>query len=293
VFFTPGGAGSRTSFINITSLTTFAPSGFLNGSQNGPGGGQPFPSDITFPNTKLGTATNFANAQIVNVANAQITVSSIAFATGTDFFLINPPITPFNIPAGGKSAVFTIRFIPTAVGARNDTLNVVTTTPGFTLIAVVSGTGTVLQSAFTLAGTSQDTLFAFPGSGTGPVVLRASPLDLNCEESGSFLRMHDLGQIDQEKQVLRVRGHYEDLGVATITITATSRRLGKPDQVSVKNVSIGSAAADGWVREFLAEVNITGELVQLKVSRAANSGPVSIIDYIPEFVSKGEVIGGT
>lgn len=297
VSFIPGGAGTRSAYLNLVLSPGPNIQVFLSGTQNGPGGGQPFPSSLGFVTpVKLGLSSTFANVQIVNTtggADAEtITVSSIAFATGTDFFIVGAPVTPFTIPYLGVSAAFSIQFTPTVAGSRSDTLNIVTTTPAFTLNAFVSGTGTTLQSAYTVSGAVSQCLFAFPGTST-PVIRAANPASLNCEEAGSLVRLHDFNQPNVEKQLLRVRGHYEDLGVATITITAKTRRVGEPDSIVQKSVSIGTVAADSWLREFIADLNIAGELIQLTISRAANSGPVNIVDYVPSFEPKGEVIEGT
>jgi hypothetical protein len=289
------GLGAGTSLANLNLALTPGPNTSiqLRGAGAGTGGGQPFPSDVLFPNTKVGQTTTLNIYQIVNVTGVTITVSNIAMVTGTDFFVVGAPIVPFTIPSGGSSAAFSIQFAPSVLGGRNDFLNITTTTPAFTLTTSVVGYGTTLQSAFSLTGATQGSLFSFPGT-NAPIVLLADPTNLNSEEPGSFRRIHDFGIVNLEKQLMRVRGHYEDLGPATITVTARARRVGKPDELINVNVAIGTAFADGWIREFTSEPTpISGELIQLIISRAGNSGPISIIDYIPEFEPMGEVIGGT
>lgn len=296
VTFIPTGAGLRTAQLQAT-FTAVSGLGFGNvniallGTQGVTNLNQPFP-DLIFPTTKIGLSSTFANAIIVNTSQIALAVTNIAMLTGTDFFLVGAPVVPFTLAVGGVSALFSIQFTPTVIGGRNDQV-VVTSTGGLNATAGVYGLGSVLQSAFNLTGATQGTLFAF-GAGAGPQILLASPTNLNSEEPGSFVKLHDFQIPNAEKQLMRIRGHYEDLGVATVTFSVRARRQGQPDEVIAVNVVIGSVAADGWIREFTSEPTpVTGELIQITASRLANGGPVSLIDYMPQFEPKGEVIGGT
>lgn len=297
VNFIPTGAGLRTGQLQV-AFTQVGGSGIgfatiaLLGTQAGNNVNQPFP-DLIFPTTKIAASTTFANMIIVNTSQVNLNVTTLAMQVGTDFFLVGAPIVPFTINVGAASAPFSVQFTPTAAGSRNDQV-VVTSTGGFTGTCGVSGIGSVLQSAFSLTGATQGTLFGVVGLGGGPQILLASPTSLNSEEPGSFVKLHDFQLPNQEKQLMRIRGHYEDLGVATVTFTVRSRRQGQPDEIIPVNVVIGSVAADGWIREFTSEPTpVSGELIQITCSRLANGGPVSLIDYMPQFELKGEVIGGT
>lgn len=284
-----------------TSNPNFNPLQNLTGTVIGAGlqyGGQTFPSNnAVLPTTKIGQTSTLSQFRIVSVANATIRVTNIALVTGTDFFITGAPIVPFNILSFGASASFGIQFTPTVAGGRNDTLNV-TVDDGAgghisTVGVLIQGTGSTLQSAFNLTGATSGTLFGVAGLAS-PLVLLASPTDFNCEEASSVVKLHDFGIINNEKRLMRIRGHYEDLGAATITFKARSRRLGKPDDTISVNVAIGTAFADGWIREFVSEPTpISGELIQITISRAGNSGPAVLIDYAPQFEPMGEVIGGT
>lgn len=292
VNFSPTG-GSTLATATLGTNTTFAPTLDLKGLNAGIAAAQAFPY-FAFPTIKVGLSSTFNLVQISNLSNAIINVTNIAFATGTDFFTVGAPVVPFNIPANGQSTAFGVQFIPTVIGGRNDLLGI---TAGGVLNQVpYSGIGSTLQSAFSLTGGTQGTLFAVSGNSgvSNPAILIAAPNNLNCEEASSFVKLHDFGIPNREKQLMRIRGHYEDLGVATVTFTAKGKRQGQPDENIQVSVVIGSIAADGWIREFTSEpVPVTAELVQITVSRAGNSGPASLIDYMPEFEPKGEVIGGT
>jgi hypothetical protein len=289
VDFTPGGVGLRGAALQITFSNIYFATVNLRGAEAGTQLAQPFPA-LYFFNVKIGQTSTYANAVIVNTATVNLTVSNLAMAIGTDFFIVGAPITPFIINAGAQSPAFSVQFTPSMAGTRNDTLNV---TVGGNIASVpIAGFGSTLQSSFSMTGATQGTLFAFPGTGAG-LILLANPTNLNCEEPGSLVRLHDFGIINREKQVMRIRGHYEDLGVATVTFKCRSRRLGKPDDIVSVNAQIGTVAADGWIREFASEpAPVSGELVQITISRAGNSGPVSLIDYTPQFELEGEVISG-
>ena len=250
------------------------------------------PTVVYSPLTKVGQTSQFNNLALINSGNSAVNINSIALSVGTNFSLLSVPFTPFGLNPGADSALFGVQFNPTVTGYQQD--SVVFTTSGTEVTTTPNqiGFGSVLQSAYNLTGGTTGTLFAFPNQGQ-PLIKIANAANLNSEEAGSFVKLHDFQIQVNEKQLLRVRGHYEDLGPATITIMAVTRRIGEPDMVVTQAVAIGTAFADSWVREFTGDLNITGELIQLTVSRAANGGPVSIIDYIPEVVAKGEVIKGT
>jgi hypothetical protein len=289
----PADSLGRRDVLSLATNSPYSPSVQLTLIAGNPNLADFFPSDIQFPVTKVGQTSTFVNAVIVNTQTTNLTVSNIALTTGTSFFIIGAPATPFIMGPGTTTAPFSLQFTPIGTGAVTDTLTV-TSTNG-PEARVLYGVGSTLQSAFILTGGVQGTLFALSGATGMPLILLANPTNLSTEEPGSFVRLHDWQMPNYEKKLMRVRGHYEDLGPAVITFKAVSRRLGATaDDIMQVNVHIGTVAADGWLREFTAEpVPLSGELIQLTCSRAANSGPVSLLDYTPEFEPAGEVIGGT
>lgn len=296
VVFTPSGGGARSANVGIPSTgpTLSVP---VTGTGGANASAQPDPS-VLFPSTIVGNTNEFDFFTIVNTSGTPVTISQIRLTTGVDYTLVFLPSLPFVIPAGGASPTFGVQFTPTLAGVRTDKLNVgwYTNTASGTNFVDLQGTATVLVSAFTMIGATQGLLMAFPNAGA-PLVKVANPNSLNSEEAGAFVRLHEFMQSNTEKHLLRVRGHYEDLGVASFIITAKTVQfvngVRKITTYASQPVNIGTIAADAWPHEFIGEVEITGEMIQLTFSRGANSGPVSIIDYVPEFETKGEVIGGT
>lgn len=293
------GSGSQPAQGTFATNTSYSPVITLSvGNGGGLVGVFPGGLGLSFPTTKVGLSSNFVNMVIVNPHSVAITVSNLALTTGTDFFITSAPALPLTLPAGASSALFGIQFTPTVTGSRNDILTATSNAsgvgPGGPFAVPLIGMGTTLASAFNLTGATTGSLFAFNGALVGPIILIANPNSLNCEEAGKFIKLHDFAQPNIEKTLMRIRGHYEDLGPAVITFTAKARRLGKPDETIQVNVNIGTVFADGWIREFTSEPTpVSGELIQLTCSRALNSGPASLIDYVPQFESEGEVIGGT
>jgi hypothetical protein len=201
---------------------------------------------------------------------------------------VGGPTLPTSIPAGTACPAFTVSFDPSAVGAATDTLTA-TLAGGFTDTLLLQGIGSQITPAYILSGTNQSTLFGFSGA-----VLQADPDDFICEEASSLTKLHDFNQPNVEKQLARVRGHYLDAGPAAFTVVSTTRRQGEPDSVVSGQVVISAGAFnDQWPREFTADVENTGELIQLVLQVAAGAGAVLIMDYMPEFDTKGQVIGGT
>jgi hypothetical protein len=287
----PADSLGKSGNLNLVTNTPYSPNVALSLIAGNPNLADFFPSLLSFPITKVGQSSTFANAVIVNTQNTPLTVSNIALTTGTDFFIVGAPVVPFVMGPSTTTAPFSLQFTPTVVGSRLDTITV--TSNNGPEARMLSGVGSTLQSAFNLTGGTQGSLFALSGGGV-PLILLANPNSLNTEEPGSFVRLHDWQMPNYEKKLMRIRGHYEDLGPAIISFKARARRVGQPDEIIQANIAIGTAFADGWLREFTSEpVPLSGELIQLTCSRAANSGPMSIIDYTPEFEPAGEVIGGT
>lgn len=246
--------------------------------------------NLSFPAIGIGDTETFPDDIVIrNISTVPIQIVTLAFTSGLSFAMVGGgPALPIVLAPGAASVPIQVSFTPTAAGSISDSL-IATLDSAATTPLLLNGTGNQITPAFNLSGKTSGTLFGFPGE-----IRQADPANLDTEEVCSFTKMHDFGIIINEKQVLRVNGHYQDLGEATITIRAETRRKGQPNSVETADVVIGTVGAtDEWVRSFYGEINITGELIQLQVSRAPGSGPVSIIDYTPELETKGEVVAGT
>ncbi len=139
-------------------------------------------------------------------------------------------------------------------------------------------------SAYSLAGTAPGCLLAF-----GANTWKADPLDLNSEEIASFTRTHDFQLTGQEKHVPRLRLKFEDLGVATISVVAKTKR----ETSAPVSVTFGTVGADKLIKWAQADLAINEEIIEFTVSRAGLSGPLSFTEQVFGFVERGEVIEGT
>lgn len=152
------------------------------------------------------------------------------------------------------------------------------------------GTGFLIAPAFTVTGADGGLLLGFV-TGSTVVIKRADPDDLDCEEAGSFKRLHDFGLPGVEKAIQRVRFRYEDLGVATVNVQLRAIR---PTIQSVsQNVVIGTAGAGEDIKNAFADLVMAHDLIEVQFSRLAGGGPVSITEYDPRVEERGEVIAAT
>jgi hypothetical protein len=263
-----------------------------------------FPS-LIFPGVKVGQSLTFPLMEIVNPLTTSNTTTALGMTTGTDFAITGAPAMPFTQVAGAVSAPFNVVFTPTTTGLRSDSIFV--TNVNGTASRPITGTGTVLQSFDSLnpPAPAGAMLMAFTGIPTPTIYftqqnnLPAQLVNIDCEEAALATKITNFGRPNMENQVLRIRGHYKDLGVAIMFITVTTRRLdvtpsqaANAIQTQTKTFSIGTAVADEWPRQFTVDFDVTGELTQISIGRNANQGPVWLIDYCPEWVPKGEVLEG-
>lgn len=151
----------------------------------------------------------------------------------------------------------------------------------------LTGSGVLLLPINNLANTEQVMLIGF-----GQGVQEALPFELNNDEDGTFTLTGSLwGFIAGEKDIMRVALLYEDLGIATITVTADVVHDNTVDTVST-TLTIGTAGATGKTLLAFADLITSGYLVELTISRAAAGGAVSLVSVVPYIVPRGEPIEG-
>jgi hypothetical protein len=132
-------------------------------------------------------------------------------------------------------------------------------------LSVLSGLAAV-SSANSVTGTILP-LFALGGA-----VYNAHNDSLICEEPALLKRQHNMGVALLEKTTVGVRFKYEDFGILTLRVLAKTVN----GQAS-SSVSIGTAAADGTIREGYVSFAVEGEIVELNF--IPTSGALSIIEY--------------
>ena len=244
------------------------------------------PSSWDFGSIKTSTSSDEKLLVITNTGTTDVQVTTLNFASpfaaGSTAPGLPATITP------GNTLSFGAIFSPSVAGYQEAAAgaSVVSDAAASPFDVLLSGTGFNITPAFELTDNIPGVFLGFV-LGSVVVVKKADPTDLNCEETALFKKLHDFNLPGFEKTLHRTRFRYENLGVATVNVKATSVR----DSVNVNKV-IGTGGADEKVRNSIADLNISHDLIEIEFSRAASSGPLSITEYTPRFEPKGEVIEG-
>lgn len=135
-----------------------------------------------------------------------------------------------------------------------------------------------LTPVFTVTG-DETSFFAF-----GNTLLECDPEDLDCEEAASATRAWVFGELGLLDAVTRAELVYDSLGISTVTLTLTNRQQNLSDSQD----GVFNAATDGKPRSTLYDIEVTGEILEATLSRAADAGPVSILGELYRVVPKGE-----
>ncbi len=140
VTFTPTVTGTRSGTLTITpSDTTLAP---LIVTLTGTGSVVSLsPTTLAFGDQLVGTTSASRTVTLVNAGTTALTINgaSITGTNPTDFTVANNCGTTLN---AGRSCTLSVRFTPTATGARSATLNVSTSDPSTPTVAL-TGNGTM------------------------------------------------------------------------------------------------------------------------------------------------------
>lgn len=132
-------------------------------------------------------------------------------------------------------------------------------------------------------------------SGSTVSVKRADPSDLNCEEDCSITKTGNLPFMDMktyenqlsgfEKSLMRVEFKYENLGEVSFTVQARTKR-----QTQSQAQAVGTVAADSDVLPAVADLTVTDEIIEVKLTREAGDGPLSLVDQTYQYEPRGEVV---
>jgi hypothetical protein len=96
---------------------------------------------------------------------------------------------------------------------------------------------------------------------------------------------------DNNKTVERMLLRYESLGAATLNMTMSANS--PMNQPAVTQTRTTDVSMDGTLRQLLFDGSMTADILQLLLSRTANSGPLSITLYCPYYDERGEKIEAT
>ena len=129
----------------------------VQGNGNSITDGNPFPTGINntdFGTTALGTPVN-KTFVIQNTGTANLSLTGITFTgvNAAEFTLVSPPTFPLSIALGNCSTI-TVRFLPSAAGTRNASINIANndvTVPVYDFTLVGNTTGSVGINEITFA----------------------------------------------------------------------------------------------------------------------------------------------
>jgi len=214
------------------------------------------------------------------------TASTKAFLTialrGDDPYTVSGITLPATITPSG-STTFDLTFAPTALeeGVLPVMLSILSDAASSPTLVSVQGTAVVLIPAYTIPGLAYALMLGTVATADQVPHMRSmDPSDLNCEDAASLSFVHNAWSLrNYDKVLTRIGIMYEDLGVATITVTVHTPRK----SVST-SVTLGTVTADSAIKRAFADLPlIQGELLSVQISRAANAGKLSILAVYPEF----------
>jgi hypothetical protein len=252
------------------------------------------PSVKLFPNTKLGTNSAETLFTVSNSGTVDVTVSACTFATD---FIAGPTANPAfpHVIHPGANYTFGIKFHPLSLGYLAENVAIVSDAVATPFNIACSGIAFAITPSFTIEGGRQSLLFAlaYPVSDSIPlpqVQIPENPItwtpDAQPFIDNTFMLPFQTQQgpvpgFSYEKQIPRVLFHYEDYGIAVVTVQLTSER----GQTVSQDVTIGTVGADQKTKLAFADVNITDEIHTLTFTP---NGPFFLVDYVIKYVPKGE-----
>lgn len=137
-----------------------------------------------------------------------------------------------------------------------------------------------ITPVFTVSQSDAQYLCAF-GNGA---VLALDTEDLNTEEATSASRDFNMSGPGVESELVRVQINYEDKGVVTMTVTASTRR----GHVTTQTIDLGTVAADETILQKLFDMFVEEEIILVSITRLASAGPLSMTGHIIRYVDRGE-----
>jgi hypothetical protein len=210
-------------------------------------------------------------------------VNSGEFAAGP-----GQPALPFTLLANGASSpvVIPVQFQPVISGFLQDAQAVQVTSNATNSVTYqqMQGTGVIIFPAYIVPLIPQAVLFAF-----GNTILRMNSLDLNCEEPASFTRIYDWSLPLQDKYLGRVAARYEDNSATTFALTCTVNLTRSPFVVT-DTVTGQGGLNDGLIHNMFFDIQQSDDLMQVVMSRLANSGPLVITEIFHEIDPRGDFI---
>jgi hypothetical protein len=296
--FSPTIAGTFNDNLTVTASAGTDNSPYstpITGTAPGAGGALNVnPSPIVFPSTIVTHTATPIVVTVKNVGSANVVINTIALLGGAPFGLTGLPVLPLTL-VPNATTTFNVTATPNSALLFTDTLRIGTAgigniDTGVQLLAVL-----LLPVAVIIDNLRR---LLFSSTTNAPIVTTQylDPTNLNGQQAGVLIFNGTIWDVPGfEKKLRRIRYWYENYGVAVLTATVSSPRPSQGvDFLDSKSAtsSLGSVAADQSERTGFFDVQISGELIFLNISRVAGGGSVSLIGFLPEFEDGGEKVEG-
>lgn len=243
------------------------------------------PSAVNFPKQVLGTIPATANILLVNNDPAIDAVVTALQFVGLPFSSTIP--VPFTVVHGGGNQLFVIDASPLVVGNFVGSVTVKSNFPD--IVIPLSSSVVFVDSVDVLTGATVAVLLGF-GDAT------IEKFDGSSYDSALNDVLIFNGSLwnnpGNEKTLARLEVYYENVGVCTglkLDLKVWRPSTNAYDTLT-KTITIGDALADNSERSAYFDVNLSGEVIEAKLTRLASTGPVSILGFIPWFSDRGEKV---
>lgn len=296
VRYTPTAAVLSNDTLTITAMGDNSPfTAALSGTGAGGAVLSATPMLVNFPDTVVTIAAADIIVTLKNTGSIDLSLTAITLTLSAGVFSINSlPAMPLTLHPT-DTTTFHVGFTPNSITNFVGNVHCTTAAANNPDIAL-QGSGVAITPVAILSNNVRSMVFAF--SNTVPNVLHKTlnPTNLNGAQASTLIFNGSLWESPgDEKKMRRLQVIYENVGVCPLVVTVTVFRpsLGVDSfDVVTTNLSIGTALADGTERTDFFDLSASGELAELKVTRAANAGPVSLIAFIPHFEDGGPKIEG-
>jgi hypothetical protein len=247
------------------------------------------PSSWHFPNTKVGSSSAEKLFTIKNQGDTNLTINGVTFNGDFEAGATLPSYPSVITP--GNTLVFGVKFSPSFNGnaVQADGAVIDSDAASSPTNIPLSGGGFLIEPSYVISGIETTNILAFVDS-LGQVLLKTIDANnLNSEEPCTLVRFTDLGLPLMNKEIMRIGVRYEDLGFAEL-VAQVKVQIRDEIIVREKTIKIGTSSGGGRPREALADLELSGEILEVRVIRPANCGAVSIINFFLSVEPRGEFV---
>lgn len=207
------------------------------------------------------------------------------------------------IPPGGQMTLNLV-ITPTANHPNQDDINALAVTvPSGTFTQFFEAqwnTAAFIPAFIVPAATGNTLIGALNENGVSSLLTVAADGSIACEEGVSFSQIFDMKQPDLVKTILRFLLQYEGFpGGADVTVTFVAVdptiNSGQPQIASDTRSQLNGPGpiSNALFQLLFDNVSVSGALIQMIVSAAANTGSLSITAMYVYYDTRGEIIEGT